>query len=570
MLQKSNLSVGATARFREDESGSMTILALFLFLCMVLIGGISIDIMVFENNRTRLQSLSDRAVLAAADLDQDLPAEDVVNSYFEKEGMSAYLRGIEVNESVNQRSVRVNTEKLQRTMFMNFWNHTGVDTLTPRSLSAALESRTDIEISLVLDVSGSMGWASSAPGSTSKIADLRSAAKRFIDKIYTSGDPDRITVSLVPYSTQVNAGAVVMGALNVPQSQDQSHCVAFEDADFDSTVIEDDGAYRQTSHFDQWSGSQRPGRFVCRPEANSIVKPVMNDPELIKAQIDTLVAEGNTSIEIGLKWGAAFLDPSAQGVTQALIDAGQVASDYADRPFAWDRPATEKFVVLLTDGINTEQKEIEPAFASGPSGVYRWLPSTTNATVFYSNAAPEIGDEDGDGVANEGFWHPRLTLRRALTGLRSDVTIPAGWTALPLGQDLNELSALLPAALTTSQAPEQLDYADLWGEMNVRYFAENYIRAMRGSYSARNAFYDDVWQGVSAWKKDNRLLDLCDTVRTRGATIFTIGFEVTDHSANVMRQCASTPNYFIRVVGNDLETAFDQIANAISKLRLTQ
>lgn len=556
--------------FAQDDGGSMTILALFLFICMVIIGGISIDIMVFENNRTRLQNLADRAALAAADLDQTVPAAQIVQSYFEKEGMEDYLKTVQVSEAVNQRSVTIETEKLQKTMFLNFWNHTGVDTLTPHSRSTATEALTDIEISLVLDVSGSMGWASSAPGSTSKINDLKSAAKRFIDKIYTGDDPDRITVSLVPYSTQVNAGPVVMGALAVPPTHAYSNCLDFKAADFDTTTVSGGGAYVQTSHFNQWDSNQQPNRFVCRPENNSRIKPVMNNPAAIKAEIDTLVAEGNTSIEIGLKWGAAFLDPSARPLTQALINDGQVAAPYASRPYDWDRAATEKFVVVLTDGINTEQNEISPAYASGPSGVYRWRPDLGASLVLYSYNSPEVGDEDGDGISDEGYWHPQITLPRWLTGLSSNITIPKGWTDVPFGADLAAIHPALVAALPSSQPPVQVDYADLWGEMNVRHFAEKYIRAMRNSTTARNNFYDAVWSGIAAWRKDQRLLGLCDDVRTKGATIFTIGFEVTDHSANVMRQCASTPNYFIRVVGNDLEAAFDQIANSISKLRLTQ
>ena len=49
-----------------------------------------------------------------------------------------------------------------------------------------------------------------------------------------------------------------------------------------------------------------------------------------------------------------------------------------------------------------------------------------------------------------------------------------------------------------------------------------------------------------------------------------MGFEVTDHSADVMRSCASTPQHFYRVQGLDIEYAFASIANQINQLKLTQ
>jgi len=575
----------AKADFIAEEEGSMTALALLLFICMVIIGGISIDIMVFENNRTRLQNLSDRAALAAADLDQELPAAQVVASYFEKEGLGEFLRDVQVIEDINQRSVRIETEKVQRTMFLNFWNHTGIDTLTPRSVSAATEARTDLEISLVLDVSNSMNWASSAPGSTSKIDDLKNAAKRFVDKVYTSGDPERITMSLVPYSTHVNAGPIIQQELGVTARHNYSNCLAFQNADFGETEIRGGNAYMHTMHFDQWYFDQSPQLYVCRPEPNQIVKPILSDPVEIKDQIDALVANGNTSIEIGLKWGAAFLDPSARRITQALADNGLVDDAYRDRPYDWDRPNTEKFVIVLTDGVNTEQQEINPAYASGPSGVWRWVPNPLIAMPFYSWNTPEVGDQDGDGIANERYWTPGFTIPTSVSGLSSNVVIARSWTNDPVGQNLSQLTlsggtaasratlkAALIAALTPiNQSPVQVDYANLWNEMSVRHFAWYYVRTRNNnSNMAMNNFYNAVWTGVGGPLKDSRLLNLCNQVRDMGATIFTIGFEVTDHSANVMGQCASTPNYFIRVVGDDLEAAFDQIANTISKLRLTQ
>ena len=55
-------------RFRQDEDGGLIIFSLYLFVMMLMIGGLAVDFMRYEITRTRLQNTLDRAVLAAADL----------------------------------------------------------------------------------------------------------------------------------------------------------------------------------------------------------------------------------------------------------------------------------------------------------------------------------------------------------------------------------------------------------------------------------------------------------------------------------------------------------------------
>jgi Flp pilus assembly protein TadG len=59
-------------QFARGESGSLTIFSLFVILCMLMIGGLAVDFMRQESTRARLQSTLDRAILAAADMDQTL------------------------------------------------------------------------------------------------------------------------------------------------------------------------------------------------------------------------------------------------------------------------------------------------------------------------------------------------------------------------------------------------------------------------------------------------------------------------------------------------------------------
>ena len=115
----------------------------------------------------------------------------------------------------------------------------------------------------------------------------------------------------------------------------------------------------------------------------------------------------------------------------------------------------------------------------------------------------------------------------------------------------------------------QLSWPEAWASMTMSW------RAYADYHQSYNAddYYDALYDPrgwIDATNKDSRLDAICDAAKANGVVIFTIGFEVTDHSANVMRSCASTPNHFYRVEGLDIEYAFASIANQINQLKLTQ
>lgn len=150
-------------RFFHKEDGSLTILSLFFFMVMILLGGLAVDMLVFENNRTALQNLSDRASLAAADLDQTVDPEDVVQSYFEKQGLDGYLDDVKVVDNASNRSVEITARQDMKTMFMRM---VGTTDLSAPAGSMAAESAGNVEVSLVLDNSGSMGTIDGKDGKT--------------------------------------------------------------------------------------------------------------------------------------------------------------------------------------------------------------------------------------------------------------------------------------------------------------------------------------------------------------------------------------------------------------------
>ena len=525
------------ARFERDEAGSLIIFSLFIFLCMVMFGGIAVDLMLYENQRTHLQNSTDRAVLAAANLDQTVDPKLVVQDYLAKASIAIDIDDVEVTETgsfpvITGRQVTVDIDGDFNTLLMHM---VGVSTLPLGALSEATEAINDIEVSLVLDVSGSMG-------SNQKLERMQAAANTFVEQILAGAIDGRVSMSLVPYSTQVSAGPDLLALMNTEHDHAYSHCVNFPASSFSSVAVDHTVALSQTAHFDPWRNyryGQSPRTYVCRDESYFDILPWTNDVTALTNQIDAFEAGGNTSIDVAVKWGAAMLDPSMSPQLSGLVASGDVPTTFAPRPFAYDREDTLKFIVVMTDGINTTQYYLEDAYKEGLSPIYR-----DTATGRLSSDDQEFQDRDNDSDWNEDYWYVNGRY----------------WIDDPYDSD---------GSGTNSEAV-RLSWLDVWPEMSMSWRAYNLH--YRQYYNA-NHYYDNLYgprNTVSASTKDSRLDQVCTAAKNNGVVVFAIGFEVTDASAAVMRSCASTPSHFYRVEGLDIEYAFASIANQINQLKLTQ
>ncbi|MFT7311829.1 MAG: putative membrane protein, partial [Paracoccaceae bacterium] len=112
--------------FVRDESGSLIIFSLFMFLAMIAVGGLALDVLRYENIRTQLQNTTDAATLAAANLNNIQVPNTVVEEYFAKAKLSQFLTDVKVTQAINSRRVSASAEVNMRTSFMRF---SGIETL---------------------------------------------------------------------------------------------------------------------------------------------------------------------------------------------------------------------------------------------------------------------------------------------------------------------------------------------------------------------------------------------------------------------------------------------------------
>ena len=533
-------------RFRAEEDGSLIVFGIYVFLIILIFGGVGIDLMRFERDRADLQYTMDRAVLAAADLDQTLDPEAVVRDYLDKAGMSDYLSSVTVDDGVGFRSVSASASSEIRTQFMHM---TGVDTLTAPAASTAEESIDGVEISLVLDMSGSMN-------SNSRLTRLKPAAREFVETVLASSESGNVSVSIIPYATQVGVGEALLSKYTVSNEHNYSHCVNFIEDEFSKTDLSTTIELERTAHFDPWTYSElsRDGGLsspVCPVEDNLQILPLSNDKSELFAYIDGLSAAGNTSIDIGVKWGTVLLDPSTQEVVTSLIDDGLIDPAFEGRPYVYNNGTTLKILVLMTDGENTEQYMLNPSLRDGDSDVW------------YNAEADRYSVQRSEGGKTEYWWPTDETWNDHPYGNGEEPEYECEWSWYGTCYSWSATGETVPEP----GEAVRLSYPELWNRTSLAWNTR-YNYGFQGNRWTE--WYYNAFTSHNGTAKDQHTRQICSKAKDAGIVVFTVGFEAPRSGQRLLEKCASSASHHFDVEGLEISEAFASIASSISKLRLTQ
>jgi hypothetical protein len=516
------------ARFIHREDGTITTFAMIMFILMVAVGGIAIDIMRYETQRVQLQYTLDRAVLAAASVTQPLNPVDVVENYFEISGLEGYRLNVDFEEGINWRRVNAYAELEIDTIFMHMF---GVRVLTSPAIGAAEERIRNVEISMVLDISGSMG-------SYSRIQNLRSAAQEFVTTVLDANESDQgnlVSISIVPYNGMVNAGSTIASVFTLSGEHDESNCTRFTADQFSRTSIDPTEEIERLAHWDhddyyQYDDFDSP---YCPTDEYGAILPWAHDESALHTYIGNLQAEGWTAIDLGMNWGVGLLDPAARPAVNSLVGSGIVHGDFEDRPAEFGDVETIKVVVLMTDGENTRQYDVLQPFKRGFSPIH--YHTDDDRYSVYVASRDEYWISYGDPDEYSGYFDDE-----------------------PYGGD-------------ESMA---LSWPYLWANYTGHYIADRYLAVpayFSGDDSLFNAIRynaDELYAGRT--EADANLRTVCDAANGAGILVFAIGFEAPQGGQDVMRYCASSDAHYYDVEGVEITDAFASIARTINQLRLIQ
>ncbi len=345
--------VSAYDLFRRDEDGGIIIFGLLAFIIILMVGGIAVDMMRYESERVRLQGTADRAVLAAAMIrdNGDTDPEEIVRSYFAAEGLERYIEhdgAVTVSGPDDTRLVQVLPRANFSTTFMRL---SSVDNLQMNVGAGATESLAEVkfEIVMVVDVSYSMA-------SNNRIENLREAATEFVEMMLPDGEDleDRIAITIVPYSTDVVMPANTLNYftdLKPPLSGDMTDafCIDFDEWDVVTDSINAPMRRRNCATGEGTYNETLPGFRSLR---HMPIRPYLRSRSEAVDYINTLAPNFGTSIDLGVRAGALFLDPTINPIIEHLIDGGDIDPVFRNRPLDWNEPITFRALILMTDGEN--------------------------------------------------------------------------------------------------------------------------------------------------------------------------------------------------------------------------
>ncbi|MDT8343839.1 MAG: pilus assembly protein TadG-related protein [Thermohalobaculum sp.] len=347
-------------RFARDERGAIIAFVLPLFLLMLLGGGAAIDFMRHEATRARLQDAIDRGVLAAANLSQSLDAEVVVRDYMKSAGFGPEMELTVIAEIVQPNERRI-TAVAGVPVDTTFLNLAGIPRLNVAVTGTAQESRRDIEVSLVLDISTSMIEIGRFAQAT-KIDMLVPAAQSFVDAVITDQSRSLTSINLIPYAGQVNIRPLInQFRISAASRHADNSCIEVNEAvEFGQTGLPNPNALRDQVPFFQFSTWTPQGATFTKwgwcPTDDSAIVVQSNDSDALKGRIASLSRSLHeaTGTQYGMKWALSLLDPSSRPI---VGPAG--SDDFRDRPLDWnpagDLEGASKIIVLMTDGKITLQ-----------------------------------------------------------------------------------------------------------------------------------------------------------------------------------------------------------------------
>ncbi|MGL4321636.1 MAG: hypothetical protein ACRCS3_12300, partial [Paracoccaceae bacterium] len=437
----------------------------------------------------------------------------------------------------------------------------GFNTFPVPAASAARQSISDIEIVLVLDVSGSMSGA--------KIANLKTAASNFVDTVTANNADNRVSISIVPYNAQVNLPDYLIAQYNATGTATvpNANCLEIPASMYSVGSISRTEPIPRAVYADTASGTSGSMGFVarstngnggatnafqfCNPRngdavtgalTENLVVPPSSDATVLKARINALYAAGNTSITLGMKWGVNMIDPGTRPVYAQLASQGDMTTNLGNRPFDYRAPDKMKFIVLMTDGEHVAHRITAPAYRdeAATSGV--WIGEDGNYSIRHTANRPAAAG------TNE-YWVPHRNDWRA-----------APWTG----------------HVDNSGTPQQLSWTTLWQQQRMSWVAwQFYARAFATDYNARVAVFNSTMSELTdlyatVTEMNNSLQQSCNLAKANGVVVYGIAFEAPENGQNQIRSCSSSDLTYFQPVGGDLGTAFDSIAAQITQLRLTQ
>ncbi len=335
-VRPSNTKTPSTRAFGKNEDGSIAIIFALCTMVVFTTTGLAIDIGRVMHAERTISNAIDAAALAAAKgmkmsrLD-DAEVEAVAQRYFDINmtghgGSYANIQSfnVQINRANNSVGIEVTSE-----VPTIFGQLAGISSISVPRGSVAIFDTKDIEIGLQLDVTGSMCQP------CDKIEALKDAVAGrdgLLDIMMPdAGTTNQVRIGLAPFAAGVNAGSYVSAVTNGRTPADG--CV------YERRNAADQATERPpTGPAALKTRSDVRGANPCPTNAKVIA--LTDSKTTLRTEIDGWSRPtGSTAGHLGAAWAWGLVSPDWKDVWGGTA------------PAAYGDGRTEKYVILMTDGI---------------------------------------------------------------------------------------------------------------------------------------------------------------------------------------------------------------------------
>ena len=345
----------------RDVAGNVAVIFAFSTLILFSLTGGAVDYARWYNLSSKTHAALDAAVLAGgrasqvADGDPAAAAVAAATEYFNTL-KPALLGATQATFSVVEGNTVIRGT-IAGNLSTALLKVVGIPSLplaiqTEAVLAAGGNAETNIEVSVMLDVTGSMKGQ--------KIIDMKDAAKDLVDLVvWTDQSKYTSRLALAPFSPRVNVGSLIAPVTGMPASKlvsgtprymkpcvtERTGTEAFTDA------APGPGAYVRAYMADNnvnTSGNYNTAGTCNDPTVDEEIVPLTSDKTALKDRIDKLTANGSTAGQLGIAWTWYLISPKwAHLLPQAAAPAPY---SLLTEKGPTGRNKLRKIAILMTDG----------------------------------------------------------------------------------------------------------------------------------------------------------------------------------------------------------------------------
>ena len=607
-----------TRRMADDARGNVAMLfGLSLpVLILMTVGGV--DIHRASTVRVNLQDALDAATLAAA------RSPYTANTDLQRVGLASLRANLKAYPGITLReadtsfvlngddvvvaSSKVDVTTLVANIFLPPYGKFMDDTLPVGAHSEVDRSSRNIEVSLALDMSGSM--------SGQKLLDLKAAAKDLVDLIVQPVQtPYYSKVALVPWSYSVNPGTylnsvrgTVTGSTNITGAvinltgtqktitaatkanpvvvTSSSHGFANNDVVWITGVSGmtqlNNKAYivrnKTTNTFELYNlaGSRVDGRTYsthsgstgrvqkCQDSDCSITVTSANHGLATNGYVYITGVNGMTAIN-----NQAYLVGNVTSSTYTIDPPDVGISPYTSGGLSWCASPGCTYYAFENADLNLATHKVSNCVTER-TGSERYTDAATTASARVGRNYPDI-----NGGCLGSTIQP---LSSSISGIKANIDalsvsgstagqIGIAWGWYMVSPNFGSLwSSSAGAAYNTAETLKAVIIMTD-GDFNAPYCSGVIARGYNAASSASNNGDPDNDEPYAQSRA------LCDAMKVKGIVIYTVGFQITAGAASetLLKYCASTPSGFYNAgSGTALSDAFNAIGRDITQLRISR